>query len=715
MPKSLAEIVIDPEFRSLPVADQEYIIKKITTEHLSKASKAEDLAGVQGAPPSVPNLGDELLTRTGGIAGHMGAQTVNQQALAQSPIQKALDSSAGNIPFLGKQSLGDRMYGAGTGAMTGALLGPAGMASGALFGALMPPENAGDLTAQAAMPFMGKGTAPLINLGKKGYGKTAMAGLLGMLEGTGANAIDAGVNKAIDPNNRQSFTPSAANLIPSAVGPMLGQMLLANKVKARPTTKSFEFANQETGLPAINEMDSLGQFKDKSGAEAARVAGRGTLPTDLEANTAAGKPLQVDLEKAKRLKASVDEQIKKNNTITANVDAMRTIQEQKLTGNSDSTQKILDDVRANKAQLQSQNSALKLQKEKLLANADQQHPSVLKPVLDQIDEKLKQNDLTGKQLDIQEFHANQQLKWDQEPINKTLGEYDNKTKGIKSSTAALNLEKQKLTNKSDLLNQSLADLKEQSNSWNAENPWYQGIVKDSTDTTSLLQNIQKSTPEGVQAYYKHLESLPNGKQHVEALRGSLVDDFFRQSYDPNSKTLANAPKLMEPNGPYSQEKLAAIFGGDKEGIARAGRFQQAVTDIQKLADNEKNSGAGQMAQYALRHSTWVLPNMIVFHPEILTPAHVGGLAVGTATLLASVGYDKLVDQILKNPKFGSYFHQWATGTSRQARSLSNWPSLAAKMQDLADTQKVPSYAEKQISGAITPGAPTMFGNTTPQK
>src|SRR5438128_2538175 len=123
--------------------------------------------------------------------------------------------------------------------------------------------------------------------------------------------------------------------------------------------------------------------------------------------------------------------------------------------------------------------------------------------------------------------------------------------------------------------------------------------------------------------------------------------------------MSNAQQLFYGNGQpgntarYSPDKIRAVFGSD----AKVEQFKRAVDAINAIDPTQNQSKFKAFADSTQKHLGWVLPNMVVFHPEVAlqSGAMLGATAAGT---YAAVTYPKVIKMFLQNPKTAESFFNW---------------------------------------------------------
>lgn len=635
MPKSVEEILADPRFNDFSPEDQQDIIVQATmATHLAK-SKEKTL------PPD-----------------------------KRSALDLARDwyntGNGGQLPFLGKEPIGARINGALAGGMAGVPFGGVpGALGGAALGAAFPPHSAGDIMTQFAAGPIGEATAPMINaIGGGRMAKTGMAGLMGMLNSqllnNTASATDMAAH-AINPNMPEATNPniySAKDAVLQGGPTALMQALIPNAVNRNPTARSAQFAGQVLGPEAgqISKLDEVqSMLKGVPQLEKARQAGSALTPE-----------LQQNKNLTNKVLAELGE-IKTNKNIVS----------ERLAGIADKENM--------------ENSVLKAAKSQTKAEWNTLSPEEKKARI-RYGYTPKQRDLNAE-ADLLRSRAEQAAF---SPTNQR--QYFSDTVNDIGSKTHLKSVEARLSTNEDLLNENLQKLKQEAATTYAMPEGLRKLSQGSENAFDLVQNLKKADPQTLMDYYKHLQGQPGGEKHVATVRNALVSQFFNDSYDNVNKAFTKTADLMKSGGPYSMDKLAAIYGGGEEGAKKAQLFQRAVNDISQFSEDQKLGG---MAKYAVGHLAWIMPNILLFHPETMTkPETSVALASGAAASgLLGVGWNKLIDGLLKSPVLGDSFHKWATSTTRQGRSLANWPRLAAWLEQNGQRQSLEADRQKQAAQA----------------
>ncbi len=585
---------------------------------------------------------------------------------------------------------GNRLAGGALGLATG------GPGLGA-FNMMFPPQTAGDYASNILPGPLGKAGGKILSKMGPGILKTLMSGGLGAantaLTHVGSEAINRGANKLGLQNAEQDdMTPGALQMAIGTLAPAIGTHMLDNKVRNNPTVRSNEFMNQQTGqnLP-VSQIGQRGTAPiDPSMAGVMKAAEN---PQLTQAQTSL-KGEQTKLQALALAQRQKDEAIAlQQNVIKGRQRQQREIVAQgirdktglKISADdiSDSDKLRVDDLTKLETDLLDKRSAYRAAGR---MERTENTPSIKQELDDEI--VAAQKLILAKKAEIIQEKAIETMAKAPDPTKLPIANTATEISRARKQIGTLNYEKKKMATAQDVLRQSITDLKETSGTMqDAMNPLLRKIAWDSPDPAKLIQNfMDDGTPDAIKAFKAQLAASPNGARQVEALQKSMLTEFFKRAYDPNTKSLSNAQKMFAADGQFSAQKIEALYGPDK-----VNTFRQAIDDIQKLEKDTASSGPG-FAKHAVNHFLgWSLP-MGLLHAK-----GANMLAAGTAAAGASFGiimWPKLIDSTLKNPKFADMFHRWAT-SDRAERSLRSWPTIARFFDENSES----------VSSAVAPPEP----------
>lgn len=636
---SIDELLKDPDFKILSPEDQQtYVIKFVKKQDEKKS------AGIMQAPPS-----------RGGAALNAMDQNVPLPVAGDATLMQRL--AGGGVGAL--QGAGIGAMGAGVGSIPGAVMG------GAL-GAIFPPKTPGQWGAQLLAPELGGATAKLAGKFEQPASRAVASGMGGLLNMLGLNTATAGIdsasNKALGTKYdvQNPLDVSAGQAAVAALPPIVGDQLLNRISRNSPSNVSRNLVKDTLDPNAkLADLPAYRTLSHDSPALAAAVeAGQKPTPEQI-----ANEILQ------KKTQAKIDD-------IDVKKAGLRT------KGGELTVDKTVNNIEQAKRELDAKKAKLGIQPD--------------------IDE-LKVKGVTaqkGTQIDPNEVKI-ELLRKQQEQANAGV-EADLGKSETKAANEQINLEKRgnvdwkrnQLDEDKTVLKQQLEKLQSKATDLSeAMHPDMGALAKYRTpdDLVHALGGINPDgSPSGISAggitAFRDQALKEGGQKAVDALQRSTIQEFMRQAYDPQTKTFSNGPALTEATkGNFSPEKLEAMFGGGTQGKTKSEAFLKAVDGINALGKDQ----GGKWLKYLGAHAIWTLPNIMIFHPDTL-PANIAAVGAAAVPAYASLKYPQLIEGILKNPKLGDSFYNWATGTTRAAKSLSNWPRLAAWMKANSEPAELPN-------------------------
>ncbi len=649
---SLAEILNDPEFKESPKEDQEKIIQKWN-------SKASPIS----LPDRKPVPTGKFLVKT------------ESKGLEPSPLEAYK-------PLLGGA------VGAASGAIGGGL---PGAAMGGALGAMNPPESPGDISSNLIMGAISSKLPGIMNLVKSPAAKTALAGILGLVQQQGGIATREGTNRVANTlggsNKEGAFTSDFSNLTKmplseqagmaiSTLLPMLGQHT-ANKVAGRPISAATGFA-KEQGTTGVTGPSNLSDVESQ--------ALRPTFQKTFDAARSKPAILQDILDKQK----AANSEMGNLNVQKAELEAQKRLSTAVAT-----EARQLDPVTE---QLQLSNQQMG-KPDTLVAQAE-----------------LAKANRYGKPVNVRQAKADAVLAEKLETERRNLGILEQKqlqeiqAGNFKTEAAKTNAVKGDVDVKKAKLSNVIDDLKLKSENWDAQHPELRQLAFESPGPEEFINNVfDKATPAGVSALYSHLASKAGGQQHIKEFQAQMVDRFMAKAYTGDSNNpLGNAPKLFAQDGPFSPDKLRALYGKGAEGDTKVAEFRRAIDSLSNLAQKEKTQTGltNTIGRAGVYSGIYLLPKMLMFHSspgQIATETIAAGAA---ATYLMGVKYPQLIDKILTDKKFGDSFYKYSQSADRQAQSLYEWPTIGNWLKKNGEKVEVPEAREPFYPSQATANPPT---------
>lgn len=564
------------------------------------------------------------------------------------------------------------------GAMGGLLGGLPGAAGGAISegmsGFAFPPKSKGQWAAQAASGPLGALGGAATGLAKNKTAQTGIAGLMGLLHNYALNGVSEGVDQRGD-----KITPSVPQALLSILGPAAGHHLTNTVTSERPVVKSNELIEGMTGNKAkISDMPALETLQHNNPDLASIIlAGKEPTPAQI-ANSTRQARLERDIRKTTNARNVIGEK-KAENAVDTAVNLAAKAKKEVVTVKArlgiqpDITQQATDNAGPVASDLNQAQFDLREGKRFGPPNEDtsyNEHVNDLdKNVLD------KQMTANEAKAELIRLKAEDQAYGGASKVD--AAETKSANASIAIDTKGQGWRDKQLKSRQDFFNQQLDDLRKDSNSQSiALHPDLGKLTgSDIVTGNDLIHKLGSPdiSASGLEAYRQRIKSKM-GTKGTQQLEDSMVEEFFRQAYDPKTKTLSNAPQVFSKEGNFPAEKILAMYGGGakaQEKLQTLTRTTEAIRALQAPGGPFKEFGKRLGA-----HVAWVLPNMLIFHPEAL-PVTAGSMAAAGGVVGSAILYPKLIDAMLRNPKRGEDFYKWATSTSRTGRSLANWPRLAA--------------------------------------
>ncbi len=581
------------------------------------------------------------------------------------------------IPFVGDATLSQRLAGGGVGALQGAGIGATfagagsipGAVMGGLLGGIFPPKTPGQWGAQLIAPEIGGPAAKLVDKVKNPALRASAAGISGLLNMLGLNTatagIDAASNKALGTKYdvQNPLDVSAGQAAVAALPPIVGDQLLNRVTRNAPTAVSRDLIKGTIDPNAkLSDLPAYRTLTHDSPALASAVAAGQKLTPEQIANEILQKKTQAKIDAIDVKKAGLRT---KGGELTVD----------KTVNNIEQAKRELDAKKA-KFGIQPDIDELKVK------GIQAQKGTQIDPTDVKIELLRKQQEQANAGVDadlgkVETKAANEQVNLEKR------GNVDWKRNQLDEDKVVLKKQLDKLQEKAtDLSNAMHSDL---------------GILAKYENSDDLIHAIGGINPDGKPsgisaggiAAFRDQALKEGGQKAVDALQRSSIQEFMRQAYDPATKTFSKGPALTEATqGNFSPRKLQEIFGGGTQGKQKTDTFLKMTDAISKSGEPSKGD---KWLRYLGAHAIWTLPNMLVFHPgEFLQNAAVAGAASGVA--YSSIKYPKLIEAALQSDKkwLGDSFYNWATGTTRAAKSLSNWPRLAAWMKANSEPVELPN-------------------------
>ncbi len=567
------------------------------------------------------------------------------------------------IPFLGDATLSQRLAGGGVGALQGAGIGATlagagsipGAVMGGLLGGVFPPKTPGQWGAQLLAPELGGAAGKLVDKVKNPALRTGAAGISGLMNMLGLNTatsgIDAASNKALGTKYdvQNPLDVSAGQAAVAALPPVIGDQLLNRITRKAPTAVSRDLIKETIDPNAkLSDLPAYRTLTHDSPALASAVAAGQKLTPEQIANEILQKKTQAKIDAIDVKKAGL-----------------------RTKGGELTVDKTVNNIEQAKREIDAKKAKLGIQ-----------------PEIDELKVKGVQAQ-KGTQIDPTDVKI-ELLRKQQEQANAGVDADLGKAE-TKAANEQVNLEKRGNVdwkrNQLDKLQEKATDLS------NAIHPDMGALAKYRTPD-ELIHAIGGLNPDGSPsgisaagiAAFRDQALKEGGQKSVDALQRSTIQEFMRQAYDPTTKTFSKGPALTEATkGNFSPEKLEAMFGGGTQGKTKSEAFLKAVDAISAASQDP----GGKWLKYIGAHAIWTLPNIMIFHPDTLA-TNVAAIGAAAAPAYASMKYPQLIEGILKNPKLGDSFYNWATGTTRAAKSLSNWPRLAAWMKANSEPVDLPN-------------------------
>lgn len=692
MPGSITDMLNDPEFKALPKATQEQLITEKTFE-----------GGTSEQPRGLKSVG--LLTGTPHDEG-----TVTPGSFRDMFKRNA---EASNTP----QSR--RALDTGFGALTASTLpgmtpGTAGFA-GALSGAF-PPKSTGEramMGATGALP-MGsmmnklKDAPPAI--------KTMIQSLLGGAMTQGYTAGTEGINRGVNALGGHEPTGSAhAGALETLLGmfiPGAAQHFTGNAVTKAPATKGANLLAQLTGDVNPSALESAGTLNPNQTLTPSTDALQHGNPAEQLAF------MQQQLSKSSKTQAQIATQ-----TAEQVLQAKQEIATKKLEDQARelaATQRKAPVVKGQQ-QMDQELSASKLKTAQMKydqARAEMRGTAYPVPPdyyqtqakagtnLQRTQEEVRAERMKQRKMEMRAQEKQIMLDKEREKIGSPL------PPSVSDIQAQGTVQIAKENEYQASIKKAMEDLQQKASSYADMNPGVRDLVwrpregsgRLTPTIDDIIQNVvEKGTADDVRGIRDHLAA--QGKGHVEAFEKAMTEEFMRRAYDGNTRNLTNAPKLAASTGPFSSDKLAALYGVQIDS-PKITEFRRAIDDIGQI----RTGITGSFARSVVGHGAWVTAGALIT-PGGLSTAKTG-LAIGAG--LVSIGWPKLIDEILRNPRFGQQFHQWATSTTRMGQSLKNWPRLAAQLHEMSEPVS-PTTGEMLMQQLNKPPTPPPMPQQQPQQ
>lgn len=206
------------------------------------------------------------------------------------------------------------------------------------------------------------------------------------------------------------------------------------------------------------------------------------------------------------------------------------------------------------------------------------------------------------------------------------------------------------------------------------------------NSDTFATNLVKADSETVKSYMDYLSD--NGKDdQIKATQKLLITKFFGDAWDPKVKKWANAGQVMAGDNDWNSDKVAAIFGGDREGRLNARTFSQAVQDMQSIADYQPKGSATK--------SLFATPTGFLM--GVMSKSTPAGLLKEAAV----VGGAKLMQATIDNPKIAAALHKFAQDPSIPNAMMSTWFARNAQrvpVQPPAPPPPPPQQSQPQGQG-----------------
>lgn len=196
----------------------------------------------------------------------------------------------------------------------------------------------------------------------------------------------------------------------------------------------------------------------------------------------------------------------------------------------------------------------------------------------------------------------------------------------------------------------------------------------------VMRNIYGESGNAVISdFMRFHQGRQGGQESIKKFKDMILERWIADMYDQRTGILGNIENLTKPNSGLDQQKLAMLFQSSEDA--------QKVMDL--LGSIHRNSqgilAKSGMLRRGIHHWMYTLPYAILMHPaHLLGP---GPVSLGTLALVG-IGWPKLIDRALRNPKFYTQFKNYLdTGATQSALIMA--PEVAKEFIDNGTQYHVP--------------------------